>query len=109
MYRKKFRVTGQDVDDFMVMQDFAYDLYTHSLMQNFLIESGYSKQIRERLTNHFKNSNKQLTCLKNLMFTQDFFVHLDCFDIMENDSKITMQNRFFNTANELCATITINA
>lgn len=108
MYRKKYRVTGEDVDDFMVMQDFAYNSYTLSLLKNFLAEKGYSKEARDQFADKLKNSSKQLKCLKNLMFTQDFFINMDFFDVVDNNEKIKIQNRFFNAQNELCATITIN-
>lgn len=105
MYRKQYRVSGQDVDDFMVMKKIAYRSYTFSILKTFLIENGHCLTKLKQLKNNLEACNEQLTSQKDLMFTQDFSVNLDCFEFSEDQQKTTIKNRFFNAQNELCATL----
>ncbi|WP_299436781.1 thioesterase family protein [uncultured Aquimarina sp.] len=104
MYRKNYKVKGEDVDDFMVMQDVAYHNYTSSLLNAFLLEKGYSKRKREMLKIDLQESIESLIFRKHLMFTQVFFVNLELLDVDYKEWKLTFRNRFFNANNELCVT-----
>ncbi len=104
MFRINYKVTGEDVNDFMVMQNEAYFSYSISAIKNFLHEKGIPSQQLLDFKNKLINQ-KQLEFYKDLMFTQNFFIHVDTLEIL--DSKTTIKNRFFNSKNELCAAASI--
>ncbi|WP_298479801.1 hypothetical protein [uncultured Maribacter sp.] len=107
MFRRKYKVKGEDVNDYMVMQDFAYVVYAISLIKSYVIKNGYSKKVVEGIKMNIENSTNQLVCIKNLMFTQDFLMYLDSFNIQEGNNKVLVETRFFNAKNELCATLVL--
>ena len=109
MFKKKYKVKGVDVNDYMVMQEFAYHLYTVSHITSYLRKSGYPKRLLESLKLKIENSNKQLDCIKNLMFTQDFSMYLDSFNILEINNDVEVKTRFFNANNELCAILVLKS
>lgn len=104
MFRRAYKVKGEDVNDFMVMQNFAYHSYVSCLLKTFLFEKGYSKHKLDRLRIGFDKSREELIHRKHLMFTQVFFVDLEFFSSTSNTQKISVKNRFFNAKNELCVT-----
>lgn len=107
MLRRAYKVKGEDVDDFMVMQDFAYQSYTSSIVDAFLFQKGYSKC---KLTDQkigLRKCCKELIHLKNLMFTQPFFLNLEYLDTIDNKQTMNFRSRFFNGKNELCAMVTL--
>ena len=106
MFRKKFKVTGEDVDDFMVMENTAYHHYASSILNSFLFEKGYSKQKIELQNVELKASKESFSLQKHLMFTQEFFVNLELSGLDGSEQKLNIKNRFFNANNELCATMT---
>lgn len=105
MYRKNYKVKGEDVDDFMVMEKVAYRMYFKLLIKDFLSDNKFSKKIIEKLKVNIDNSKEQLICMKDLMFTQDFSMYLDMFNMIQEGQKIKTKGRFFNENNELCATV----
>lgn len=106
MFRRTYKVKGEDVNDFMVMQNFAYSFYTNRLFESFLFEMGYSKQKLAALKIDAKISNKKIIHQKHLMFPQSFFVSLDISYNANKKEKMNITNRFFNTKNKLCTIIT---
>ncbi|GAA3642524.1 hypothetical protein [Flavivirga jejuensis] len=107
MFRQQYRVKGEDVNDFMEMEKFAYRLYTISLIKTFLSKKGYSKKAVENFKTILEECSIQLAFQKNLIFTQDFFMYLDNFKVAKNEKELILNTRFFNAKNELCATLTM--
>ncbi len=107
MLRRTYKVTGEDVDDFMVMQDFAYQSYISSIVDAFLFEKGYSKQKLDTKNMRVTKRCKEFVHLKKLMFTQHFFLNLELLHTDNNKSSMSFKSRFFNVKNELCAMATI--
>ncbi len=104
MFRRTYKVKGEDVDDFMIMQDFAYYSYASSILKSYLFEKGYSKHKLNTLKIDFQEFSQKIIYQKHLMFTQSFFVNLEFIGTNNNGQKINIRNRFFNTKNELCVT-----
>ncbi|AXT61078.1 thioesterase [Aquimarina sp. AD10] len=105
MYRKTYKVLGNDVNDYMIMENHAYFSYASRLLDNFLFEKGYSKQKLISLAIGFQKCTEELLFQKHLMFTQRFFVNFECIEITDNRQKIRVKNSFFNEYNELCAIV----
>ncbi len=104
MFRINYKVTGEDVDDFMVMQNDAYYAYSISAIKNFLHKKGIpSKQLME--LDQQLIDREQLDFFKDLMFTQQFFINLDAIEL--DKDKLNVRNRFFNANNELCASLSL--
>ena len=103
MICKNYVVTGEDVNDSMVMESAAYISYSVRLMYHFLFYNGFSKEKLNTLNLGLHEGNHELICYKDLMFTQHFFVELKHFSI---DDKITIKSSFFNSKNECCAEVT---
>ncbi len=105
MFRRTYKVKGEDVDDFMVMHDVAYHGYTSSIFNTFLFQKGYSKHKLDALKTGLQKCNEELIYLKHLMFTQHFSVNLELSEINNTTGKINLRSRFFNSNNELCAMV----
>lgn len=103
MICKNYVVTGEDVNDFMVMESAAYISYSVRLLYHFLFYNGFSKEKLNTLNLDLHEGNHELICYKDLMFTQHFFVELKHFYI---DDKIRITSSFFNSKNECCAEVT---
>lgn len=103
MIGKNYVVTGQDVNDFMIMEKEAYISYTLRLLYIFLFNNGFSKEKLNALHIGFKEGNQKLICYKDLMFTQPFYIEMsDCYI----DDKVIIKSRFFNLKKECCAEVT---
>ncbi|GAA4271590.1 hypothetical protein U6A24_13470 [Aquimarina gracilis] len=107
MLRKTYKVKGEDVDDFMVMQDYAYQSYTSSMVDAFLFQKGYSKYKLNTQKIGLKKQFEKSVQLKNLMFTQHFFLNLELVNTDIEKQKMSFRSRFFNVENELCAMATL--
>ncbi|AXT55112.1 MULTISPECIES: hypothetical protein [unclassified Aquimarina] len=105
MFRRNFKVKGEDVDDYMVMQNSAYIAYTSSVLLAFLFDKGYTDKKRNKTKLNVQESIESLSQRKHLMFMQDFFINLELICIDNDSQKLAIRNRFFNANNELCATI----
>ncbi|AXB58059.1 hypothetical protein [Flavobacterium fluviale] len=103
MICKNYVVTGEDVNDFMVMESTSYISYTVRLLYHFLFYNGFSKEKLNTLNLDLHEGNHELICYKDLMFTEHFFVELTHFYI---DDKINIKSCFFNYKNECCAEVT---
>ncbi|QOG00927.1 hypothetical protein [Flavobacterium sp. MDT1-60] len=103
MICKNYVVTGEDVDDVMVMESNAYISYTLRLLYHFLFNNGFSKEKLNASHLGLQEGNHVLVCYKNLMFTEPFFVKMEnCY----MDDKIKIKSCFFNSKNECCAEVT---
>jgi|GEM_PF-1073845 len=103
MICKNYVVTGEDVNDFMVMENTAYVSYTVRLLYHYLFHNGFSKEKLNILNLDLHEGNHELIWYKDLMFTEDFFVELKYCYI---DDKINIKSCFFNLKNECCAEVT---
>jgi len=102
MICKNYTVTGEDVDDIMVMEKTAYISYTIRLLYRFLYDNGFSREKLNHLNLGIQQVNHGLVCYKNLMFTEHFLVEMNQFNI---EDKINFKSFFFNSKNECCAEI----
>jgi hypothetical protein len=103
MICKNYVVTGEDVDDFMVMESNAYISYTLRLLYHFLFANGFSKEKMKTLQLSLQGGDHVLVNYKNLMFTEQFSVEMKHCCI---DDKINIKSYFFNSKNECCAEVT---
>ncbi|OMQ08192.1 hypothetical protein [[Flexibacter] sp. ATCC 35103] len=103
MICKNYVVSGEDVNDGMVMQDSAYISYTLRLLYHFLFHNGFSREKLNNLHLELQEGNHALVYFKNLMFTESFFVEMK--HCLIND-KINIKSCFFNSKNECCAEVT---
>jgi acyl-CoA thioesterase FadM len=103
MICKNYIVSGEDVNDFMVMENTAYISYTLRLLYRFLFDKGFSKEKLKTLNLDLQEGNHELVVHKNLMFTEHFFIKMQqCY----LDDKIHIKSFFFNSKNECCAEVT---
>lgn len=105
MFERKYTVKGGDVNDFMVMQNFAYLKYTSKLIEIFLLEKGFSKPKLNDLKIGWQKSNDQLKNVEKLMFMESFsaIMEFDTSRISEDRTHIVVH--FYNSKNELCSTV----
>lgn len=103
MICKNYVVAGEDVNDYMVMENTAYISYTLRLLYHFLFNNGFSKEKLNALHLGLQEGHHELICYKNLMFTEPFFVEMKHCYI--NDT-IKIKSSFFNSKNECCAEVT---
>jgi len=103
MVSKNYVVTGEDVNDFMVMENTAYISYTVRLLYHFLFYNGFSREKLMSLRLGLQEGKHEIVSYKNLMFTEHFFVEMKhCY----LDDKINIKSCFFNSKMECCAEVT---
>lgn len=102
MFKKTYKVKGEDVNDYMIMQDYAYNSYIILSIQSLLFENGYTKQRLCSLKKGTYSYTKNTIDRKHLMFTQSFSINQEFLDIDNYQQKVKIRSRFFNTNNELC-------
>ena len=105
MFVRTFKVKGEDVNDFMVMQNFAYLEYSAKLLEVFLFEKGFSRLKLNRLKIGWQKTNDRLVNKKQLMFTDSFTVRLNFSDEKLNNLSRRMFVDFYDNKNELCASL----
>lgn len=76
MICKNYVVTGEDVNDYMVMEDSAYSSYTLRLLYHFLFHNGFSKEKLNQMHLGLQEGNHELVSHKDLMFTEKFLVEM---------------------------------
>ena len=104
MFQRNYKVKGEDVNDFMVMQNAAFLNYASKLFDTFLYTNGFAKLKMNTLKVGLQKVNDQVEHYKNLMFTQDFSISLD-FKKIDISSKMEVEVSFYNAKNELCVTV----
>jgi len=104
MFVRNYRVKGEDVNDFMVMQNFAYLSYSSRLIETYLMENGFPQMKLNSLKIGWQKSNDQLQNKKQLMFTQNFSVHLN-FEANFKGNCIKTYVDFYNERGELATTL----
>ena len=105
MFVRNYKVKGEDVNDFMVMQNFAYLSYSSKLIEAYLLENGFSQMKLNTLKIGWQKSNDQLRNKKPLMFTQNFSVRLN-FETNLSNRTVKTYVDFYNHRGELTATLT---
>ncbi len=102
MICKNYVVTGEDVNDYMVMEDTAYISYTVRLLYQFLFYNGFSKEKLNYMHLGLQEGSHELIIYKNLMFTEHFLVEMKHCYLAD---KINIKSCFFNSKNECCAEV----
>lgn len=106
MFQRNYTVKGNDVNDFMVMQNAAYLHYSSKLLETFLFVKGFTKLKMNTLKVGLQKKNDKITQYKPLLFTQSFLVELEFKNILFTNNKMNVVIHFYNQENELCTTIT---
>ncbi|MDT7832939.1 hypothetical protein RQM59_11145 [Flavobacteriaceae bacterium S356] len=105
MFKRNYTVKGEDVNDFMVMQNFAYLKYTSKLIELFLLEKGFSKPKLNDLKIGWQKNNDQLKNSKKLMFMESFSAVLEFDTSAISGNRTHTIVRFFNEKKEVCSTV----
>lgn len=105
MFYRNYKVRGEDVNDFMVMQNFAYLSYSSKLIEAYLLEHGFSQLKLNSMNLGWQKSNDHLRNKKHLMFAQSFTARLNFGEGVQNKT-IVAHIDFYNDQQELVATLT---
>ena len=105
MFYRNYKVRGEDVNDFMVMQNFAYLSYSSKLIEVYLLEHGFSQLKLNSLQLGWQKSNDHLRNKKHLMFAKNFTARLNFGESTRNKST-TVFIDFYDDQQELVATLT---
>ena len=92
------------MNDFMVMQNFAYLTYASRLIEAYLMENGFPKMTLNNLKIGWQKSNYQMRNKKHLMFTQQFSAELN-FGAHHPENGIETYIHFYNSEQLLVATV----
>ena len=103
MFVRSFKVKGEDVNDFMVMQNFAYLSLASKLIEVYLYEQGFSKLKLNTLKIGWQKINDTLINKKHLMFAEPFTVQLNFTDLIIDKKSTKASVDFYNSKNEFCA------
>jgi acyl-CoA thioesterase FadM len=106
MFQRNYTVKGEDVNDFMVMQNAAYLIYSSKLIETFLFVKGFSKLKMNTLKVGLQKKNDQIIQFKPLFFTQAFSIELEFKNFLFTNQKMNVAIHFYNQEKELCSTIT---
>ena len=106
MFQRNYKVKGEDVNDFMVMQNAAYLNYSSKILETFLFVKGFTKLKMNDLQVGLQKQNDSIEQYKPLLFTQPFSVNLSFESIAFSNYKMKVSIFFYNAKNELCTTIT---
>ena len=101
MFKRKYTVKGEDVNDFMVMQNAAYLKYASKIVETFLFVNGFTSLKMNKSKVGLQKSNDQIKHFKNLMFTKPFSVELVCKEIGLCQQKMNVEIYFYNEKEEL--------
>ena len=66
MFTRNFRVKGDDVNDFMVMENAAFLTYSSKIVEVFLLDNGFSNLKLNSLKIGWQKSNDRLINQKRL-------------------------------------------
>lgn len=105
MFQRIYTVKGEDVNDFMVMQNTGYLKYASKIVETFLFVKGFSNLKMNTLQVGLQKNNDQIIGYKNLMFTQTFIVKLQFKEIGICNQKMSVAIHFYNLKEEICATV----
>lgn len=105
MFQRNYKVNGEDVNDFMVMQNAAYLNYSSKLLETFLFVKGFTNLKMNTLKVGLQKKSDKILQYKPLLFTQVFSVDLEFKNIVFSNQKMKVSIHFYNDKNELCATV----
>lgn len=105
MFQRNYTVKGEDVNDFMVMQNAAYLHYTSKILETFLFVKGFTKLKMNNLQVGLQNTKDEVKHFKNLLFTQQFSVKIEFNSLSFCLQKMNVIVHFYNQKEELCATV----
>ena len=105
MFTRNYTVKGEDVNDFMVMQNKAYLKYTSKIMDTFLHVNHFTKLKMNTLQIGLQNNNDEITQYKPLLFTNSFSVALDCKSLCDSSSKMQVTVYFYDNNEEMCGLV----
>lgn len=105
MFQRKYTVKGEDVNDFMVMENAAYLKYTSKLVDTFLFVNGFTKLKMNSLKVGLQKKNDTIEQYKQFMFTEPFTVNLNFIALDMCEQKMNIEIRFFNQKKELCTVV----
>lgn len=105
MFQRKYSVKGEDVNDFMVMQNAAYLKYVSKLVETFLFNNGFSSSKMNSLKVGLQKNNDQIKHKNYLMFTELFFVKLEFINLNYSSNRMNIKVHFYNDKEELCTTV----
>ena len=105
MFQRIYTVKGEDVNDFMVMQNTAYLKYASKIVETFLFVNGFTSLKMNNSKVGLQKSNDQIICHHNLMFTQSFSVKLEFKEIVVCTQKMNVAIHFYNEKDEICTTV----
>ena len=105
MFQRTYTVKGEDVNDFMVMQNTGYLKYASKIVETFLFVNGFTNLKMNKLKVGIQKSNDQISSYKNLMFTQSFSVKLEFKGMGFCAQKMNIAVHFYNDNEEVCATV----
>lgn len=105
MYKKSFKVNGQDdIDDFMLMVDATYYKYSEITRKDFF-KDNIIKLLNEKDKKklEFYVLKQSVDKINNLYFTDTFTVDIKILKIDYSSFIITTKHEFVNQNNQLCA------
>lgn len=105
MFTRQYKVKGDDVNDFMVMQNAAYLKYGSKLLETFLFVNGFTNLKRNTLKVGIENRNDNLLQFKPLFFTNSFLMTISFKNVAYLSNKMEVEINFFNSKDELTATL----
>ena len=105
MFQRIYTVKGDDVNDFMVMQNAAYLKYASKIVETFLFVKGFTSLKMNDLKVGLQKSNDQIINKQNLMFTQAFSVKLQFKEMGFCAQKMNVAIHFYNEKDEICTTV----
>lgn len=105
MFQRKYTVKGEDVNDFMLIENSAYLKYTSKLVETFLFVNGFTKLKMNSLKVGLQKKNDTIKQYKHLMFTEVFTVKLNFIALGMCEQKMNIEICFYNQKNELCAVV----
>jgi acyl-CoA thioesterase FadM len=106
MFQRIYTVKGEDVCDFMVMQNTAYLKYVSKLVDTFLYQKGFSSAKMNTLKVGLQKNGDLIKHKQHLMFTQSFSVKLEFCKLSYSNNKMNIKVHFYNNKEELCTTVT---
>lgn len=104
MIKRNYKVKGDDVNDFMVMQNCAFLHYSSKMITLFLSELGISTSYLNSNAIGWLKENDQILNYKKLMFSQEFSV---CLQLQSGIKKTCMHLtvEFYNSEMDLAAKV----
>ena len=105
MFQRNYTVKGEDVNDFMVMQNAAFLNYASKLFDTFLYANGFEKLKMNASKIGIQKSNDQIVHHTSLMFTQPFSISLNLKKLGLCNKKMLIEIYFHNQNNKLVTTV----